>query len=187
MSKAYDRVEWTFLQKVMRRMGFAEKWVELISSCISSVKYSILINGNPTGIFHPTRVIRQGDPLSPYLFLLCSEALSSQLLVAEGQGIIKGVATSPKGPLINHLFFADDSLLFCRATPSEWNRLADILEVYERASGQLLNREKKSIFFSRNTCEEVKEVILRIAGIPATQRYDKYLGLPALVGKSQIR
>jgi hypothetical protein len=65
--------------------------------------------------------------------------------------------------------------------------LADILEVYERASGQLLNREKTSIFFSRNTCEEVKEVILRIAGIPATQRYDKYLGLPALVGKSRIR
>jgi hypothetical protein len=62
-----------------------------------------------------------------------------------------------------------------------------IREVYERASGQLLNREKTSIFFSRNTCEEVKEVILRIAGIPATQRYDKYLGLSALVGKSRIR
>ena len=137
-------------------------------SCISSVKYSILLNGNPIGTIYPSRGIKQGDPLSPYLFLLCAEALSSQLLLAESQGIIKGVATSPNGPRINHLFFADDSLLFCRATPSEWNRLADILEVYERASGQLLNREKTSLFFSRNTCEEVKNVILHLAGVPTT-------------------
>ena len=132
-------------------MGFEEKLVELIMSCILSVKYSILINGNPTGNIYPTRGIRQRDPLSPYLFLLCVEALSFQLLVAEGQGIIKDVSTSPKGPRINHLFFANDGLLFCRATPIEWNRLAKILEVYEKASGQLLNRDKTSIFFSRNT------------------------------------
>jgi hypothetical protein len=115
------------------------------------------------------------------------EALNSQLIKVEGQGIIKGVSTSLKGPRINHLFFVDNNLLFRRATPYKWNRLAEILEVYERASGQLLNHDKTSNFFNHNTSDEVKEVILRLAGVPATQRYDKYLGLPALVGKSCIR
>jgi hypothetical protein len=85
------------------------------------------------------------------------------------------------------LLFADDNLLFCRATPIEWQRLAEILEVYEWASGQMLNRDKTSIFFSHNTGREAKEVILRLAEVPTTQRYDKYLGLPAMVGKSRIR
>jgi hypothetical protein len=118
---------------------------------------------------------------------LCAEALSAQLTKAERIGLLKGVPTSPRGPRINHLFFADDSLLFCRAIPAEWHRLEGILELYERASGQMLNRDKTSIFFSRNTCNSVKENILRLAGVPTTQQYDKYLGLPALVGKSRIR
>jgi hypothetical protein len=150
--------------------------------CVTTVKY--LVNGETTGEICPTRGIRQGDPLSPYLFLLCPKALSAQLANADRTGLLKGVPTSPKGPRINHLFFADDSLLFCRATPAEWHRLEGILELYERASGQMLNRDKTSVFFSRNTDKSVKEIILRLAGVPATQRYDKYLGLPALVGKS---
>ena len=83
--------------------------------------------------------------------MLCTEALSSQLLKEEGNGMLKGVATSPKGPRISHLFFVDDSLLFYGATPSKWHRLVEILEVYEKATGQMLNRDKTSIFFSRNT------------------------------------
>jgi hypothetical protein len=187
MSKAYDRVEWAFLVEVMKKLGFADRWVELIMTCVTTVKYSVLINGEATGRICPSRGLRQGDPLSPYLFLLCTEALSAQLTKAERIGLLIGVPTSPRGPRINHLFFADDSLLFCRATPAEWHRLEGILELYERASGQMLNRDKTSIFFSRNTCNSVKENILRLAGVPTTQRYDKYLGLPALVGKSRIR
>jgi hypothetical protein len=187
MSKAYDRVEWVFLVEVMKKLGFAEKWVELIMKCVTTVKYSVIVNGEVTGKICPTRGIRQWDPLSPYLFLLCAEALSAQLANAERTGFLKGVPTSPKGPRINHLFFADESLLFCRATPAEWHRLEGILELYERASGQMLNRDKTSVFFSRNTDDPVKEIILRLAGVLATQRYDKYLSLPALVGKSRIR
>ena len=75
MSKAYDRVLWAFLLKLMEKMGFDGKWINLISMCISTISYSILVNGKPKGNISPTRGIRQGDPLSPYLFLLCSKVL----------------------------------------------------------------------------------------------------------------
>ena len=76
MSKAYNRVEWVFLERIMLKMGFNSKWVGWILECIRSVTYSIIVNGEPQGHIVPTRGIRQGDPLLPYLFLLCSEGLN---------------------------------------------------------------------------------------------------------------
>jgi hypothetical protein len=101
--------------------------------------------------------------------------LSAQLANADRTYLLKGVPTSPKEPRINHLFFADGSLLFCKTTSAKWHLLEGILELYERASGQMLNRDKTYVFFSRNTDDYVKEIILRLAGVPATQRYNQDL------------
>ena len=101
MAKAYDRVEWNFLVGVMRRLGFREKWISLIYDCISSVTYSILCNGEKKGFVRPRRGLRQGDPISPYLFLLCGEGLSRLLIKAEIEGEIHGVKVADKAPTIN--------------------------------------------------------------------------------------
>ena len=115
MSKAYDRVEWVYLEAVMRRMGFDEKWIRLMMICITTVSYSILVNGEPTSVIVPTRGIRQGDPLSPFLFLLCTEGLNGLITQAANWGDIKGYALSRNSQRLTHLLFADDSILFCRA------------------------------------------------------------------------
>ena len=91
MSKAYDSVEWIFLEKVMRKLGFNERWINLMMFCVKTVLYSVLVNGEPKGLIRPTRGIRQGDPLSPFLFLLCTEGLHSLISKAEREGAIHGL------------------------------------------------------------------------------------------------
>lgn len=168
-------------------MGFARRWIRLMLMYVKTANYAMMVNGEPRGNFQATRGLRQGDPISPYLFLICAEALSSLLTTAENEGRLTGVPTSKKGPRINHISFADDSLLFCKANSQQWRRMSQLLDIYEKASRQKLNRQKNSIFFSRNTSMEIKQEILALFGIPSTQRYDIYLGLPALVGKSRTK
>jgi hypothetical protein len=170
MSKAYNRVQWCFLDAVMRRMGFVERWVQLIMECVRSISYAVLINGKEVGGIQPTRGLQQGDPLFSYLFLFCAEALSSLPKQAELNVSVNGVPTSKHGPRISHLFFADDSLLFRKANPVEWCRLLNILDKYEAASDQKLNMAKTSIFFSCNTSEVKRHEITSLSGLRATFR-----------------
>ena len=113
MSKAYDRVEWAFLERVMHQLGLEERLIKIIMSCVQYVSYSILLNGQHVGNIHLGRGLHQGDPLSPYLFLLCAMGLQYLIQKGEVSGDIKGVSICCNGPIIFYLFFADDSVLFC--------------------------------------------------------------------------
>ena len=119
----------------MEKMGFSHRWIQLTSMCVRSVTYSIMLNGQPHGLISPSRGLRQGDPLSPYLFLLATEGLNALFNQAELDGDIRGVSLCPAGPRISHLLFADDSVVFCRATVSECVKIQSILYRYELASG----------------------------------------------------
>ena len=139
MSKANDRVEWIFLEKIMEKLGFDRRCISLICSCIKSVSFFVLVNGEPHGNFTPNRGLRQGDPLSPYLFQLCAKRLQSLIQQVENSGSIKGVSLCSARPKVSHLFFVDDSLLFCRANTQECATILEVLQQYEEALGQQIN------------------------------------------------
>ena len=187
MSKAYDKVEWEFIEKVMRRMGFHEKWVGWVLKCITTVTYSVLINGEAHGKITPTRGLRQGDPLSSYLFLLCTEAFFALIADASNRQSLNGASIYRGYPRVTHLFFAYDSLLFCKAERWEVSKLVEILELYEVASGQKINTDKSSVTFSHNMLLETRSEVLEILGPMRDSRQGKYLGLPSVIGKSKNR
>ncbi|KAL5574544.1 hypothetical protein UlMin_016243 [Ulmus minor] len=145
MEKAYDRVEWDFIQRVMDKLGFSIGWTKKIMACISSVSYSFQFNGQRFGQLNPSRGLRQGDPLSPYLFLLCGEGLSSLLHQYEQSGRLQGLKCGLRGPIISHLLFADDSLLFLEANTTTCAALKEALNIYEVASGQAVNLSKSAV------------------------------------------
>ena len=159
MSKAYDKVEWAFLEAMMRKLGFQEEWIRLIMMCVMTVSYLVLINGEAKGKIIPTRGLRQGDPISPYLFLLYAKGLMAMLRRDEREGLISGISVCREAPRISHLLFANDCIIFCEASSREGNRVLKVLDDYERESGQKLNREKTSLFFSKNTDKEIQKEI----------------------------
>ena len=151
ISKAYDRVEWSFLRGIMYKMSFPQMWISRVMGCVTMPSFSILINGKPYGNIHPSRGLRQRDHLSPYLFLLCAKGFTSLLAKAELEGRINGVPICQRAPKISNLLFTDDSLLFCQATHSEVEVIIEILHTYVGALGHSINLEKSLVYFSSNT------------------------------------
>ena len=186
ISKAYDRVEWSFLRNIMIKLGFDVRWIQLAMEIACTASYSVLINGEPKGYIIPSRGIKQGDPLSLYLFLLCAKGLSSLIRHAVAAKNLHGILSSNNGVCISHLLFVDDSFIFCQATVEECQQLLRVLRCCEEASGQAINKQKTSIFFSRNTRPNVKRNIQRMMGARIMEDCEKYLGLPMVGGKSKV-
>lgn len=183
MSKAYDRIEWTFLEAVLRKLGFHERWISWIMVCVTSVSYSFLVNGAPQGKVNPSRGLRQGDPLSPYLFILCTEVLSGLCSKAQASGLLPGIKVARNCPPINHLLFADDTMFFTRSDQASCSNLLALLARYERASGQCISPNKSAITFSSKTPQAAKIRVKRALSIEKERSIGKYLGLPEHFGR----
>lgn len=185
MSKAYDRIEWKFLEVMLRKMGFSEKWIHLMICCVRKVTYNIVHGDTNIAHFFPSRGLRQGDPLSPYLFILCAEGLSALIQKYESSQWIKGINICRKAPTISHMFFVDDSYLYCRVTTNEAKRILELLMMYERSSGQKVNIDKSSIFFSMNVIQYNRELVCQELHMSEADENRKYLGLPNLLGRKK--
>ena len=176
-------MEWAFLENILIRMGFNIRWVRLIINCVTSVTYKIKVNGGYTNRIFPQRGLRQGDSLFPYLFILCAEGLSAMLQKAEQRSKIEGIKICRRTPRVNHLFFADDSLILMKARANDAQELKHILDLYEQVAGQKINREKSSIMFSPNTGQEITSQVKSDLSIDSEAISERYLGLPISIGK----
>lgn len=125
-------IEWIggFLQNQMMQMGFTRKWIKWVMLCVTIVSYSINFNGTQVGPISPKRGLRQGDPLSPYLFLFCVEGLSCAIQKAAGEGKIHGCQINGHAPSVTHLLFADDSFVFCKVTIEDVREIKVVLQKY---------------------------------------------------------
>jgi hypothetical protein len=185
MEKAFDSMEWEFLLKILSLLGFHPIWVQWIRQCITTSSFSILLDGAPFGKFFPSRGLRHGDPLSPFLFIMGSEILSRLILREENLGFLKGIKMARSCPPITHLLFADDVMIFARAKACEAEVILKCLNTYSAWSGQHINVSKSAIFFSRNCNLSAKEAVNRILHLNLLPSRAKYLGIPLLMHRSK--
>ncbi|XP_026398930.1 uncharacterized protein LOC113294768 [Papaver somniferum] len=168
-------------------MGFSTQWCNLIMQCVSTTNLAIMLNGVPCEFFKPSRGLRQGDPLSPYLFILCMEVLSRTLIDAENKGKIHGIKIEKKAHVVSHLLFADDCIIFCKADKKEAENILNIFEKFSYGSGQMINLTKSGIFFSKNTSKEMVKEITELMKIDPIPLADKYFGSPLFTNKSKVK
>ena len=185
MKKAFDKMEWVFILSIMEKLRFHPTQVNWIRLCISSSSFSIILNGSPFGRFSRERGLRQGDPLSSFLFILGFEVLSRLLFRKEAIGNLRGLKISKNSLAIHHLFFVDDLLIFGKATPKEANNIHSYLEKYCLWSGQSINSSKSFISFSKNTNPSTITLILNILPDSPNPANSSYLRLSILFDNSK--
>ncbi|KAM1511683.1 hypothetical protein ACFX1Z_023336 [Malus domestica] len=185
LSKAHDRVEWGFLEAMMVKLGFAPEWIKMVMACVKSVSYSLLINRQPSGYLIPSCGLRQGDPLSPYLFLLCVEGLSALISHKEQLRQVSGIRLCEGARTIHHLLFADDSFLFGKANVDKCAVIQHILDIYSQTSGQSMNFGKSNVAFSANVLPYDQQMLAGFLGVQLVEQHERYLGLPTCVGRNK--
>lgn len=165
ISLAYDRVNWNFLRHKMQVMGFCDTWIDWMMMCVKIVSYNFCLNGSIVGLIILKRGLRQGDPLSPYLFLLCIGGLSNAIDQASNDSDIHGCRKSPTTPTISHILFADDIFLFFRGTIEEATNIKNLLVHYEKCSGQSINFQKSGVYFSANVRHDEQMEYFEVLGV----------------------
>ena len=178
LEKAYDRLEWDFIRASLLNLGFDEDTSKLCMECITTTSTSILINGHPSKEFLPSRGIRQGDPLSPYIFIICMEMLSRIIHKSCEENKWKPFRLRGGSTSISHLMFADDLILFGEATPQTLLAVRESLSLFFKLSGQKMNNGKSKIFFSPNTPQSLVDEFEQDLDVLAAKDLGIYLGFP---------
>eukprot|EP00253_Pinus_taeda_P005455 PITA_05455 len=175
LSKAYDRLNWKYLCAVLEAYGFSKRWIEWIFSMISTPFFSILVNGNPTKPFNAYRGIRQGDPLSPFLFIVVADGLGRIIKRETRRNRLRGLKLWGNNLTITHQQFVDDIMLFGEVSLMEVRIIKEFLETFSEASGMEINKEKSCTFIF-NTPEAIKAHLTRTLGFKQGNLPTKYLG-----------
>lgn len=176
-------MEWDFLKDMLKYHGFNEKTTKIVMECVSTVPYSFQMNGNHTGLITPQRGLRQECPLSPYLFILCVEALSKSLNLQNLNGNLRGIKINKFAPPMTHLMYADDLFIFGRTTVLEVQIVQESLRIYEKISGQMINKNKSGIWFSKNTDQSTRTRIISSLEVKALDGSEMYLGFPLVINR----
>ncbi|KAL5561792.1 hypothetical protein UlMin_031539 [Ulmus minor] len=130
IQKAYDRLSWQFLETILKAFGFHPRWIQWIVTCCSTPKMTLMLNGAPVQSFFPKKGLRQGDPLSPYLFILCMEVLSHLINKKVADGLISGFKISRHSLALHHLFFVDDVFLMEKCSVNEAFHFKECLDIF---------------------------------------------------------
>ncbi|CAN1773889.1 LINE-1 retrotransposable element ORF2 protein [Linum perenne] len=181
LQKSFDSVEWSFIIEVMKAMRIPDKFVKWIETCLNASRISVNINGSLSGYFPAKRGFRQGDPISPFLFVLSMEVLSCLFAQAVEQ---KKYAVHPqcKSISLTHLCFADDLLVFAKASSDGVKTVKSILERFHKLSGLRFNSEKSKIYIAGLSAEEEGEIVAA-SGFSKGAIPFRYLGVPLTSGK----
>ncbi|VFQ65925.1 unnamed protein product [Cuscuta campestris] len=182
MAKAFDNLEWQYLQGVLNKLGFSTHAQNLLMANLKSTFLSILINGSPKGYFQMKRGVKQGDPLSPLLFIIAGEGLSRALNLSMKSSYITNYNTG-RDMMISHLAFADDIIIFCNGECKNIYKLKHILNMYMEASGQQINYEKSKFYCGNKLGRLAISKIEGILGMKHDKLPFKYLGAPICKGK----
>ena len=176
MEKAYDRLEWSFIKETLKLFRFPSHLISLIMSCVSTSSISILFNGGTLEPFLPFRGIRQGDPLSPYLFILCMEVLGALIEDKCKEKLWNPIKSSQGFLAFLHLFFVDDLMLFVKVDRKNCTVIRDVLDSFCVISSQKINEEKSWVYFSLNVDQNAREELCKVLGFRSMPSLGKYLG-----------
>ncbi|VFQ64300.1 unnamed protein product, partial [Cuscuta campestris] len=182
MAKAFDKISWSYLKEVLKSFGFNDHCIALLLQNLEATHISLLINGSPHGFFKIKRGVKQGDPLSPLLFIIGSEGFSRSLNYAISSGFIAPFKAG-KSQVVSHLAFADDLLVFLKGDLRNMLRFNHILHNYLRASGQEINSKKSKVFCKKNSHWTYKKKLEEALGFMVGSPPFKYLGSTITTGK----